>query len=160
MPRFTYLGYWTWHILASDANIVNRHIPARAIWNVEIPQLVIDWKPVGARIKKRREALSLTQRELGTKIGMVASTVAQHESGVRATRDEKLALFAKALDVSESWLRYGVVGMSDTDREMIERDAYLKGFRAFRERARRALLKIGFDIEGDTPLARAFKDSP
>jgi transcriptional regulator with XRE-family HTH domain len=115
---------------------------------------VTDWKEVGRRIADGRELLGMTQEALCAAAGVRhTSTLSQYESG-KSMRDETLSAIADALHVTEAWLRYGVVGMSEADRGMIERDAYRRGYEAAREKVRKALFRIGFTPAADSPMGR------
>ena len=56
-------------------------------------------KIIGKRIKERRRALKMTQKELAQKIGCAEITVRQYESGRNAPKVDTRIALAKALDV-------------------------------------------------------------
>lgn len=69
-------------------------------------------KTIGDRIKERREELGLSQLELAQKIGLTSkSTVCHAERSKNNFTQSKLEKFAKALDVSVSYL----MGFRDAD---------------------------------------------
>lgn len=83
-----------------------------------------DWDAVRNRIQARRQALGLSQAELGKLLGLAGSNVAQVEGGLPIS-EKKLDAFAKALGVSTPFLRYGLV--TAFDRATLEADAYRAG---------------------------------
>lgn len=64
---------------------------------------------IGEKIKKRRIALGLSQTELARRAGYAdKSGISKIESGDRSLTPEKIALFARALDLSPGDLLPGV----------------------------------------------------
>lgn len=60
---------------------------------------------IGKRIYNARKALKISMRELGEKVGLHESTISRYEKGEIQSLDiEKLKEFAKALNVSASYL--------------------------------------------------------
>lgn len=57
-------------------------------------------KEIGARIKKRRKALRLTQKELADRIHKVEGSVRQYENGLRMPDETTKVAIANALGVS------------------------------------------------------------
>lgn len=57
-------------------------------------------KEIGARIKKRRKALRLTQKELADRIHKVEGSVRQYENGLRSPDETTKVAIANALGVS------------------------------------------------------------
>lgn len=67
---------------------------------------------IGAQVKKRREALGLTQQELAEQTGMPQTLISRIERGVNQNPGaDVLKRLAVALRVSIDWL----VGMYDDD---------------------------------------------
>lgn len=67
---------------------------------------------IGTQVKKRREALGLTQQELAEKTGMPQTLISRIERGVNQNPGaDVLKRLAVALRVSIDWL----VGMYDDD---------------------------------------------
>ena len=55
---------------------------------------------IGERIKEARKAAGLTQKELGERLGVSDSSIAQYESGLRNPKYETLKKIAAVLDVN------------------------------------------------------------
>ena len=62
----------------------------------------VEKKEIGARIKKRRKALRLTQKELADRIHKVEGSVRQYENGLRSPDETTKVAIANALGVSYS----------------------------------------------------------
>ena len=62
----------------------------------------------GGRLYRARESKNLTVRELAWKLGVQQATVAKWESDRMAPNSHRLSVVAGILDVSLSWLLYGV----------------------------------------------------
>lgn len=62
---------------------------------------------IAERIRSRREALGLTQRELAKLLGVSKSTPGAWESGRAAVRSVLLGKIAEVLQTTEAWLRTG-----------------------------------------------------
>ena len=69
----------------------------------------MDAKAVGARIKKAREAASLTQEQLAEMVGLSSSHISVVERGVKAPRLETLVAIANALGVTADSLLIDVL---------------------------------------------------
>src|SRR4051812_21362144 len=54
---------------------------------------------VGERIRTRRRALGMSQKELGGKIGVTFQQLQKYEKGVNRVRSSRLSTVAKALEV-------------------------------------------------------------
>lgn len=67
------------------------------------------------RIRTLRDALGLTQKEFGEKIGLKQNTVAVIESGKRETSDQTILAICRAFNVNEEWLRNGTGEMRNVD---------------------------------------------
>ncbi len=70
---------------------------------------------LGKTIRERREQVGLTQEELGTKIGVEATTVSLYESGTRKPKLSVLRNLSKVLDVSLAALLDIEVPKADLD---------------------------------------------
>jgi transcriptional regulator with XRE-family HTH domain len=75
-----------------------RDAPGRAETPAEFKSLV------ASRLKARREACRLTQRELAAAIGMTRTAYSQYETGANDIRAYDLALAAKALECTIGYL--------------------------------------------------------
>lgn len=63
---------------------------------------------IGKRIRSRRKTLSLTQRELGERVGISSAAISQLEKGEsKNPSSENLLLIAEALKCSPHWLQTG-----------------------------------------------------
>lgn len=60
----------------------------------------IDPKIIGMRIKKRRESLGLSQKDLATQIQVSPPAINQYEKGLKTPSTETLVRLASVLDVS------------------------------------------------------------
>ena len=69
----------------------------------------MDAKAVGARIKKAREAASLTQEQLAEMVGLSSSHISVVERGVKAPRLETFVEIANALGVTADSLLIDVL---------------------------------------------------
>ena len=61
----------------------------------------------GQRIQQVRKAANLSQRELGRKLGISGSMIAQYENNLRNPKWETLQRMADVLGVNVDWLRSG-----------------------------------------------------
>ena len=73
----------------------------------------------GDRIKKAREAVGLTQEQLGKKIGVTGVTIMRYEKNQREPRQKQLQAIASALGVSVDTL-YGVKPLPDIEIPVYE----------------------------------------
>lgn len=63
---------------------------------------------MGQRIRAARQRGQVSQRDLGDRIGVSASTISQWETGgVRGLESRALRAIARVLDVNEEWLSHG-----------------------------------------------------
>jgi len=62
---------------------------------------------MGARIARAREAMEMSQTELGKRVGLSQTAVSKTELGKTVPTDSHLAALAHALGVSVAWLRDG-----------------------------------------------------
>ncbi len=62
---------------------------------------------IGERIKKVRQAKSLTQQEFADRISVKRNTVATYEMGRSTPNDSALSLICREFHVNEAWLREG-----------------------------------------------------
>lgn len=53
----------------------------------------------GAKIRRLRKGLNMSQKELGEKVGLSETMIQWIETEVRNTETDKVPLFAKALEV-------------------------------------------------------------
>ena len=79
---------------------------------------MIDWKEVGGRIRRLREAMGYSQEDLGVKLGYATGAAAKTsvnkaECGRRSLGQHLVEKYAMALNVSPMWL----VGWSDIPNE-------------------------------------------
>jgi transcriptional regulator with XRE-family HTH domain len=66
-----------------------------------------DAAEVGARIRARREALGLSQAEVGAAIGVQGHQIWRYEDGRSVPSTPKLFGIARRLEVTPEWLLYG-----------------------------------------------------
>ena len=81
-------------------------------------------KIIGKRIKERRKALKMTQKELGEKIGCAEITVRQYESGRYFPKIDTQIALANALKVKHADLfavEYKEPSEADVDMEALKR---------------------------------------
>lgn len=62
---------------------------------------------VGERIKAIRDYLGMTQPEFARRIGIVASAIAKHESGVNNPSEQTLKLICNEFGVNYGYLKFG-----------------------------------------------------
>jgi len=69
----------------------------------------------GTKIKERRNALGVSQRELGKQVGVTHATISMWESDVNSPKTENFMNLAKALQMSVEELLAGVdiAGLDD-----------------------------------------------
>lgn len=72
------------------------------------PALQPPTETMGARIRRAREALNLTQDQIGDLIGVSRAAVAQWESDQTSPVRKRMEALAGALRVSVEWLSFGV----------------------------------------------------
>lgn len=88
----------------------------------------LDPKVIGERIKKKRQELKLSQRELAEEIEVTPSAINQYEKGDKVPSSEKIIKLAKILGISSDYL------LGVTDEEDIFLDASVTmAFKAFKE---------------------------
>lgn len=106
---------------------------------------------LGGRLSRAREALGLTINELARRIGVQASTIKAWESDRAQPRANRLSTLAGVLNVSLSWLLYGV-GVAPREDSLSE---MTEGFTTQLERLKR-LQQETTDIIGqlETDLQR------
>lgn len=88
---------------------------------------------LGGRLSRAREALGLSINELARRIGVQASTIKTWESDRAQPRANRLSMLAGVLNVSLSWLLYGV-GVAPREDSMAE---MAEGFTTQLERLKR-----------------------
>ena len=71
-------------------------------------QEALDYRIIGKRIKERREALELTQRELADLVGVSPSFIGHLERAEKIPSVETLAKLCAAVDMSMDYLVMGV----------------------------------------------------
>lgn len=64
---------------------------------IDVPDL---WRTWGRRVHDRRRALTLTQAELGQRVGSSAQRISQVENGVHGTPDELRVRIAVELETT------------------------------------------------------------
>lgn len=62
---------------------------------------------IGARIRKARRMLDLTQAEFASRIKSTQNTVTRYETGDRTPSASVITLICREFDVNEEWLRTG-----------------------------------------------------
>lgn len=71
------------------------------------------------RIKKAREALGLTMKEFGSRIGLTTAAISRIESGVNSTTEQTILSICREFGVDEVWLRTGEGEMFSQDRKTV-----------------------------------------
>lgn len=87
---------------------------------------------VGVKIRARRQALSLTQEQLGEKLGVSFQQVQKYEKGMNRVGASRLVPLAKALDVEVGWFFEGAPGIGGPTKKQDEMMAFMKDPLAFR----------------------------
>jgi len=100
---------------------------------------VPDLDTVGGRILRARQALDLTTAQLGRRVGVTTATATSWETNRSQPRSNRLAILAGVLNVSPTWLIFGL-GESPTDETLQSELALLKSDMA---RARRVHEELG-----------------
>ena len=65
---------------------------------------MVDYKKIGEKIAKKRNALNITQEQLGNKLQTSASYVSNIENGVYGISFERLVIIANELNLSYDYL--------------------------------------------------------
>ena len=88
----------------------------------------VSYKAIGERIRKAREAKSLTQTELGNKLAdsMTATAISLYEKGERSVGVDVLSQIADILDVSFEYLAKGETENSPSIQVALRADKGLK----------------------------------
>lgn len=102
---------------------------------------------IGARIKKLRRSLDLTQQEFAERIGIKRNTIAKYETGRGDPIDAVNSLICREFNVSEVWLRTGegqmFVEVPRNEALAAQIQAFLQGGTdSFRERLISLLLRL------------------
>lgn len=81
-----------------------------------------DTDTIGKRIKEARYQKRMSQDELSKIVGLSAQAhVSHHETGLKKPGEKILKKYAKALDVTIEWLRYGIDPKNiDFENELVE----------------------------------------
>ena len=123
---------------------------------------------IGERIKKAREARSLSQSELARLLRLRPQSVQQWESGNAGPQRKRLDAVAKVLDVSVSWLATGVGPMQSSKsgeqllqelklpHDIVELAKLLRELPA--EKVKAALVLLG--IHSDAPATKQTDTPP
>ena len=83
-------------------------------------------KTIGLRIKEKREARGLSQKELAEKIGVTPSAINQYESSAKRPSTEYLAKIALELSTETDYL----LGITNKDDEVVVAFRELKNLSA------------------------------
>lgn len=67
------------------------------------------------RFKEIRKELNMTQKEMGSILGILNSTISDIEKGKANLTDRNITLICEKLAVSEEWLRFGTGEMFRPD---------------------------------------------
>lgn len=94
---------------------------------------------LGQRIRKRREALNITQQELGQALGVTPQHISVVEKGKRAPSLNFLAKLADHLGVSIDYLVSGKVGKEGIAPNII---LAIKADKRLKLKAKRALIAL------------------
>lgn len=63
---------------------------------------------IGEKIKRRREELGITQRELAIRVGITEATLSRYENGIRIPNAQILAKLAEALQTDLNYFTDGL----------------------------------------------------
>lgn len=85
-------------------------------------QKALDYRIIGKRIKERREALELTQRELAGLVGVSSSFIGHLEWAEKIPSVETLANLCVATDMSMDHLLFGTIHACDREKCELYRD--------------------------------------
>ena len=85
-------------------------------------QAGIEYSVVGKRIKERREALALTQKELADLVGVSPSFIGHLERAEKIPSVETLAKLCAAVDMSMDYLLFGTIHACDREKCELFRD--------------------------------------
>lgn len=81
--------------------------------------MTFDHDNIGGRIRNARKKLSLTQQELGERLGVSGAMIGQYESGTRNPKIDTVKRIADALSADVNWLLHGYT-LGDRDDAMKE----------------------------------------
>jgi transcriptional regulator with XRE-family HTH domain len=101
----------------------------------------LDAKLLGKRIRDRRTARQISQKDLATQVGVSPSAVNQYEKGEKIPSTNTLINIADVLDVSSDYL----LGASDKDEVFLNKNV-AQAFKAFMTLDRSARMQIMANI--------------
>ena len=80
---------------------------------------LVDYKEIGARIRKQRKEKELSQEQLSELIGISLSFLGHIERGTRMASVETLARICKALDVDMHYVVFGHSSSYSANSELL-----------------------------------------
>jgi HTH-type transcriptional regulator, cell division transcriptional repressor len=108
-----------------------------------------DLDTMGGRLSRARDAIELSTAQLARRLGVQTATIQAWESDRSQPRANRLSMLAGVLNVSPSWLLYGVgtAPVEDTRSEMARTlEAQLERLKRLHEESAEIIGQIEIDL--------------
>lgn len=109
-----------------------------------------DLDTMGGRLSRARDALELSAAQLARRLGVQTATIQAWESDRSQPRANRLSMLAGVLNVSPSWLLYGVgtAPQEDTRSEMARSlESQLERLKRLHEETAEIIAQIEIDLK-------------
>jgi transcriptional regulator with XRE-family HTH domain len=109
-----------------------------------------DLDTMGGRLSRARDALELSAAQLARRLGVQTATIQAWESDRSQPRANRLSMLAGVLNVSPSWLLYGVgtAPQEDTRSEMARSlESQLERLKRLHEETAEIITQIEIDLK-------------
>lgn len=109
-----------------------------------------DLDTMGGRLSRARDALELSAAQLARRLGVQTATIQAWESDRSQPRANRLSMLAGVLNVSPSWLLYGVgtAPKEDTRSEMARSlESQLERLKRLHEETAEIITQIEIDLK-------------
>lgn len=102
---------------------------------------------IGSKIKEKRKALKLTQKQLGSLVGVSGATVSMWEADTNTPKTENFLSLSKALQVTVDEL------LENVDMNFIDEETLValvkKSYSGFSPKHREALMRVLLALDSD-----------
>ncbi|MGY6710255.1 MAG: helix-turn-helix domain-containing protein [Rhizobiaceae bacterium] len=109
-----------------------------------------DLDTMGGRLSRARDAIGLSTAQLARRLGVQTATIQAWESDRSQPRANRLSMLAGVLNISPSWLLYGVgtAPAEDTRSEMVRSlQSQLERLKRLQEETTEIIGQIEIDLE-------------